>query len=70
MKRDQQGLYEVDCADYIETYRLQLDVERDISKTGYRSNALSGEMIFLGRSDVNEERSFAGISSFFRRARF
>jgi hypothetical protein len=27
-------------------------------------NALSGETVFLGRSDVDEERSFTGVSSF------
>lgn len=50
--------YEVDDADHIETYCLQLDAKvSDLSqsKTAGRTNAFSGEAIFLQRSDVNEE---------------
>jgi hypothetical protein len=69
MNRVQGGFYEVDDAVPIETYCFQLDAKvSDLSqsKTGGRNNALSGEAIFLGSSNVDEERSFTGVTSFLR----
>jgi hypothetical protein len=62
-----QRLYEVDCADPIETHCLQPDAKRLIfalSITRGKSNTLSGQTIFLGSSDVEEGRGFIGVSSF------
>jgi hypothetical protein len=58
MNRVPKDFYEVDCADPIEIYFLQLDGKRLISvaiENWTQTNALSGETIFLGRSDVDEE---------------
>jgi hypothetical protein len=43
---------------------LQLDVKLVIFVAIDRNNALSSETIFLGKSNVNEERNFTGKLSF------
>jgi hypothetical protein len=64
MNSVQQGFYEVDCAGPSESYCLQLDAKLlmfvAIEHWG-RTNSLSGEMSFLGRSNVDEKRGFSGV---------